>query len=541
MNAAHVFARTSVDFSNFAFLHEQGHTDHRAGAQSGWFATGAGGIAFKTRVSFDDFQFHEIRWAHVQRLTVIKGDLAHVFFFEPLSGVANSRFVGLLLLKVVRVHEVPELAVVENVLHLYIKNVGAFEAVAGFESTFPYFAGFQVAELYSVESLALAGFYEFVFDNVARVAVEHNLQAGLEFTGRIVGHRYQSTVSGNYRMALNKLPMIAQERQGWQVPDWRRLQADLVTGVAELCEQLELRPEQVPGGLDDDSEFPLRVPRRYLQLIEPGNPADPLLLQILATGRERETVPGYHDDPLEESHHTPVPGLLHKYHGRALLVVTGACAVHCRYCFRRHFPYQEHLSGGRWRQALDWLAQRPDISEVILSGGDPLTLSNPRLRQLLEELARLPHLRRLRIHSRTPVVIPERLDDDLVELLAAPRWRATLVLHANHPREISPALEERCRELTRAGVTLLNQSVLLAGINDQTETLAALSDALFEAGVLPYYLHQLDPVAGAAHFAVPDHQARSIHAALRDRLPGFLVPRLAREEPGKAAKTVLAG
>ncbi|HBP67149.1 MAG TPA: EF-P beta-lysylation protein EpmB, partial [Alcanivorax sp.] len=177
--------------------------------------------------------------------------------------------------------------------------------------------------------------------------------------------------------------MITQEADGWQVPDWRRLQADLVTGVGELCERLSLRPDQIPGGADDDSAFPLRVPRRYLDLIEPGNPDDPLLLQILATGREREAVPGYNADPLDESRHTPVPGLLHKYHGRALLVVTGACAVHCRYCFRRHFPYQEHLSGGRWQQALDWLARRTDINEVILSGGDPLTLSNRRLGELL--------------------------------------------------------------------------------------------------------------------------------------------------------------
>ena len=342
-------------------------------------------------------------------------------------------------------------------------------------------------------------------------------------------------------MAFKKLAMITQEADGWQVPDWRRLQADLVTGVGELCERLSLRPDQIPGGADDDSAFPLRVPRRYLDLIEPGNPDDPLLLQILATGREREAVPGYNADPLDESRHTPVPGLLHKYHGRALLVVTGACAVHCRYCFRRHFPYQEHLSGGRWQQALDWLARRTDINEVILSGGDPLTLSNRRLGELLEALAALPHLRRLRIHSRTPVVIPERLDEGLAALLASPRWRATLVLHANHPREISPALAERCRALGRGGVTLFNQSVLLAGVNDDAEALASLSDALFEAGVLPYYLHQLDAVAGAAHFAVPDARARDLHAALRDRLPGFLVPRLAREEPGAGSKTVLAG
>ncbi|GAA5126915.1 EF-P beta-lysylation protein EpmB [Alloalcanivorax gelatiniphagus] len=335
--------------------------------------------------------------------------------------------------------------------------------------------------------------------------------------------------------------MITQEADGWQVPDWRRLQADLVTDAAELCALLGLRPEQLPGGIDGDSDFPLRVPRRYLARITPGDPHDPLLRQVLASGRERDTVPGYGADPLAEADHTPVPGLLHKYHGRALLVVTGACAVHCRYCFRRHFPYQSHLSGGRWKQALDWLRAHPDIREVILSGGDPLTLSNQRLAGLMDELAAIPHLDRLRIHSRTPVVIPERLDDELRALLDTPRWRVTLVLHANHPREIDADLAGRCRALGRAGVTLLNQAVLLAGVNDDAETLAALSDRLHDAGVLPYYLHQLDAVAGAAHFAVSDHRALALHDALRARLPGFLVPRLAREEPGRHSKTVLKG
>lgn len=335
--------------------------------------------------------------------------------------------------------------------------------------------------------------------------------------------------------------MITQEADGWQLPDWRRQQADLITDAGELCTLLSLDPATLPEGLDSGPDFPLRVPRRYVDLIEPGNPADPLLRQVLASRRENDKVPGYGVDPLEESTHTPVPGLLHKYRGRALLVVTGACAVHCRYCFRRHFPYQTHLSGGRWKAALEWLAAHPDIHEVILSGGDPLTLPNERLAQLLRELAALPHLRRLRIHSRTPVVIPERLDDGLRALLADERWRATLVLHANHPREISPALMAACRSLTGAGVTLLNQSVLLAGVNDDEAVLASLSESLFDAGILPYYLHQLDAVAGAAHFAVSDHRALAIHGALRARLPGFLVPRLAREEPGKPAKTVLAG
>lgn len=342
-------------------------------------------------------------------------------------------------------------------------------------------------------------------------------------------------------MQLERLAMITQEAPGWELPGWQRQQADLITDPAELLALLDLEAASLPESLAAAMDFPVRVPRSYLALMEPGNLDDPLLRQVLSVPDELVEQPGFSADPLDEAEHTAVPGLLHKYHGRALLVVTGACAVHCRYCFRRHFPYQTHLSGKRWEQALEWLAARTDINEVILSGGDPLTLSNRRLEQLLEALAGIPHLRRLRIHSRTPVVIPERLDSGLKGLLSNPRWQTVLVLHANHPREISPALAERCRDWRSTGITLLNQSVLLAGVNDRAETLADLSDALFDAGVLPYYLHQLDAVQGAAHFAVPDASARALHADLRARLPGFLVPRLTREEPGEPAKTVLAG
>ena len=211
--------------------------------------------------------------------------------------------------------------------------------------------------------------------------------------------------------------MITQEAAGWELPDWQRQQADLITDPAELFSQLELTPQDLPASLAAAGDFPLRVPRRYVDLMERGTPDDPLLLQVLSAPEERQVHQGYSADPLDEADHTAVPGLLHKYHGRALLVVTGACAVHCRYCFRRHFPYQTHLSGKRWEQALEWLAARPDIHEVILSGGDPLTLTNRRLEQLLDALAAIPHLRRLRIHSRTPVVIPERLDAGLKALL----------------------------------------------------------------------------------------------------------------------------
>ena len=334
--------------------------------------------------------------------------------------------------------------------------------------------------------------------------------------------------------------MITQQRAAGQPSEWTAA-PELIRDAAQLLQRLELNPEQAGFSAEAARDFPLRVPRAYADLMEPGNPADPLLRQVLAIGEETAEVYGYGGDPLAESEFSPVPGILHKYHGRVLLVVTGACAVHCRYCFRRHFPYQEQqATGSRLNEALAWLAQRTDVEEVILSGGDPLSLSDRRLADLLARLSEIPHLRRLRIHTRLPVVEPARLTSRLQDWLTDNPWQTLLVLHANHGREMAPALTEGLEPLRRAGVTLLNQTVLLRGVNDDPAVLAALSERLFAAGVLPYYLHLLDPVAGAAHFEVPEDRARALHQQLRARMPGYLVPRLAREDPGETAKTVLA-
>ncbi|HEX2164949.1 MAG TPA: EF-P beta-lysylation protein EpmB, partial [Thermoanaerobaculia bacterium] len=289
------------------------------------------------------------------------------------------------------------------------------------------------------------------------------------------------------------------------------------------------------------ADFPLRVPRGFVARMRPGDPRDPLLLQVLAAAAEVEPVPGYGPDPLAEAGAQPVPGVLHKYRGRALLVVTGACAVHCRYCFRRHFPYGERgLTRSAEARALAWLAGEPSIDEAILSGGDPLTLPDDRLAGLAARLAEVPHLRRLRLHTRLPIVLPERVDEALLAWLTGTRLAPVVVVHANHAREIDGAVAAALGRLRAAGVPVLNQSVLLAGVNDSADALAELSEALFAAGALPYYLHLLDPVAGAAHFAVPEERARAVHAALAARLPGYLVPRLVREVPGAPGKVPVA-
>ena len=283
--------------------------------------------------------------------------------------------------------------------------------------------------------------------------------------------------------------------------------------------------------------FPLRVPPGYSKRIIQGDPNDPLLRQVLPVTEEELDQPGYSKNPLAEDASQPVPGLLHKYHGRALLVTTGACAIHCRYCFRRHFPYADaNPSTNRWEKALEYIAADNSLTEIILSGGDPLILPDESLSKLIHSLAEISHIKRLRIHSRIPVVLPERINDELVSLLTTTRLLPVMVLHINHANELDQEAKCSIKKLGSAGIPLLNQSVLLKEINDSAVTLAELSEALFESGVMPYYLHMLDPVAGAAHFEVKDTQARKIMQELHDILPGYLVPRLVREVPGRTSK-----
>ena len=271
-----------------------------------------------------------------------------------------------------------------------------------------------------------------------------------------------------------------------------------------------------------------------------GDPSDPLLRQVLPLDDEMRPMPGFGLDAVGDGAAKTAPGVIQKYRGRALLVATGSCAIHCRYCFRRHFPYAEETAArDGWRDAVDLIRQDASIEEVLLSGGDPLSLSNGKLAELTGALADIPHLRRLRIHSRLPIVVPERVDDGLMGWLSTLPWPVTLVVHANHANEFDGTVDAALGRLRAAGVHLLNQAVLLRGVNDSVDALGALSERGFAAGVLPYYLHQLDRVAGVAHFEVDDAHARALHAGLAARLSGYLVPRLVREIPGDTGKRPL--
>ncbi|MFC6634235.1 EF-P beta-lysylation protein EpmB [Microbulbifer taiwanensis] len=319
---------------------------------------------------------------------------------------------------------------------------------------------------------------------------------------------------------------------------WQEEMADLVTDPRELVRLLQLDVQQLPAALAAAGEFALRVPRAFLHRMRVGDPRDPLLLQVLPGAPELQSSPGYSADPLDEAAANPVPGVVHKYHGRLLLIAAGQCAINCRYCFRRQFPYGDnHLNRNQWMGALDYIRARTELREVILSGGDPLVLSDRQLGWLAAELAQIPQLDKLRVHSRLPIVAPSRVTDELIAWFAASRLQPVLVLHCNHANEIDAEVRAATARLRAAGVTLLNQAVLLRGVNDSTEALGALSEALFAAGVLPYYLHQLDRVQGAAHFEVEDEKALHLVEQLRCRLPGYLVPRLVREIPGKSSKS----
>ena len=329
------------------------------------------------------------------------------------------------------------------------------------------------------------------------------------------------------------VPAAARQPARWQAL-WREALRDPV----ELLEGLGLPALAARVSATAQAQFPLRVPRGYAARMRHGDPADPLLRQVLPIDEEDRLVPGFSLDAVGDGAAKGGTGVIHKYDGRALLIATGSCAIHCRYCFRRHFPYaDETAAAGGWSSALDYLRADPSVQEVILSGGDPLSLSTAKLAELTDALRAMPQVTRLRIHTRLPIVLPERIDAEFLGWIGALPWPVVMVVHANHANEIDGSVREACAALRQRGVHLLNQAVLMRGVNDDAEALVALSEALFASGVLPYYLHLLDRVQGTAHFEVPAVEAQALREAIHARLPGYLVPRLVREIPGQPGKS----
>jgi EF-P beta-lysylation protein EpmB len=326
---------------------------------------------------------------------------------------------------------------------------------------------------------------------------------------------------------------------------WQEQVSQSIRDPKKLLEWLDLDKKTIEsllgGSLKANYNFKLKVPYAYLRRIKKGDPNDPLLRQILPSKEELYAAPGYTKDPLGENKTNLIPGLVHKYEGRILLIVSSNCAVNCRYCFRRSFPYQDNKLGMReWQQALEYINKNKTITEVIFSGGDPLSISDTQLLWLTEEIAKIPHVQRLRVHTRLPVVIPDRITEDCLLWLTSTRLLTSLVIHSNHPKELDDTVESALKNLSEAGVILLNQTVLLAGINDSINILQELSERLYQMKVLPYYLHQLDKVEGASHFEVRDEVAKKLLVGLTAKLPGYLVPKLVREIAGMPSKVPLS-
>lgn len=329
-----------------------------------------------------------------------------------------------------------------------------------------------------------------------------------------------------------KIPLQFKMANNWQ----EELSASFGT-TEQLLDFLEIEAGKTPLLPQSANPFPLKVTRSFASRMEKGNPDDPLLRQVLPIEAENENSAHFLEDPVGDLKAIRTPGLLQKYEGRVLLVLTGACAIHCRYCFRRSFPYSSaQLNRSLEDQAIDFIQQDSSIREVILSGGDPLSLSDQRLQLLIDRLNQIPSLTRLRFHTRLPIVLPSRIDDALIAQFKTNRLQLVFVIHANHPNELSDEVADAISRLSRTGATLLNQAVLLRGVNDHVDTLHALSERLHAIGVLPYYLHMLDRAKGTHHFEVDETQAQQIHQGLMRRLPGYLVPKLVREVPGDPYK-----
>jgi len=313
----------------------------------------------------------------------------------------------------------------------------------------------------------------------------------------------------------------------------------VIRDIATLCEQLKLPESLQKEAINAESSFPLRVSHSFWEQIEAGNPNDPLLLQILPRACENEQIEGFSNDPVGDLDNTVSHGVIHKYHNRVLLTVTGACAIHCRYCFRRNFPYSsENPRRDHWDGALRYIHQHTEIEEVILSGGDPLMLELDKLRELVEQIVKIDHVIRIRIHTRIPVVAPEMVSQEMLAWLKTIPLPLVMVLHSNHPNELSAEVEATLSRLAQANVRLFNQSVLLKGVNDDSQTLAELSNRLFDAGVQPYYLNLLDRAHGSAHFEVSDERTREIISQLQTLLPGYLLPKVVRDRGNNRGKVV---
>ncbi len=321
-----------------------------------------------------------------------------------------------------------------------------------------------------------------------------------------------------------------------QIPLWRQIQKENFTAIGKLAEFLELSPT-LQEELLPRARFPLNLPRRLAEKIEKNTLDDPILKQFVPVKKELLQTPGFTPEPVEDTKFCKTPRTLHKYQARALLLPTSACAMHCRFCFRKNFPYETKPS--QFQEEIAYIASEKSLSEIILSGGDPLSLSDAALNSLFQGLDNIPHIERIRFHTRFPIGIPERINDSFLNILKTSSKQIVFIIHSNHPKELDQDVFQALKSVQKLGIPVLNQSVLLKGVNDDEKTLLTLSEALTGQGILPYYLHLLDLVEGSSNFLVTDERAKELVQYLTEHTSGYAVPKLVREVPGHRSKLVI--
>ncbi len=585
-DAFDVLTGDGVDADFFAGGDEGGDLDFGSGFDRGSLGHVGRCVTADGWLGVGDFERHMRRRGEVDQAVVPIQQLADAAFFDESQRLGTGFQWQRVLLERFVIHEDVAVGVAIRVHAVGLAHISGFEAIAALVSFIEIRALEQVSESRAIQGLAFTRLDEFEADHVARFAVDEDFDSLLEVAGADVGHwtfsekrivsaagvgwallpvhwlfmeagtgkcthlttpskgrvyngvaRLVSSMgSGN----VSRAEQPNAERSQAASNDWRRSLGEAIRNPGELLSRLGLAAlgtRHSALGLP----FPLLVPESFLKRMKPGDVNDPLLRQVLPLAEEGGDVPGFTLDALDEAKFRKAPGLLHKYEGRALLMLTGACAVHCRYCFRRHYPYsQEPKRLDDWEPAFAALEQDESIHEVLLSGGDPLMLTDERLSAVVRRLESIPHLRRLRWHTRLPIVLPDRVTFEWLDLLTSTRLTPIVVVHANHPRELVADCALALRQLTQSGVMTLNQAVLLRGVNDSVETLVGLSERLIDLGIKPYYLHQMDRVAGTAHFEVPEETGLNLMAELRQRLPGYAVPQYVREVPGEAFKVPIA-
>ncbi len=547
--ALDIFAGAGVDAHLHAFGAKKRNIDFGTGFDRGLFRNAIGGIAFNGWLGIGDNEVHENRRRHGNGLFTPESDFAFGIFHKPFLGTVHGFLGNFELLKGLGVHEGVVLAIGIQELHVGIRNVGFFRRIARLIGALYGAPSQQIFDADAIESLAFAGLHEFVIDYHAWLPVDDDAQALTEFIGGNHAHdeplssyfsRSQSTGS-KWRGSVEKEGFIAVAESMLRTgpPLWQADLRQAFRAVPDLLEFLELDLRSAPFEVQQNPEFPLRVPLAFARRMRKGDWQDPLLAQVLPLGLEGKSAPGFTLDAVGDTASQCAPGLLHKYANRVLMLPTAQCAVHCRYCFRRHFAYEDLPKGQEaWEAAWAYLEQNPEIDEVLLSGGDPLSLDDHRLRGFWQRAVHLPQIRAVRLHTRLPVVLPSRIDDRFLALVREMTLVKTgvMVIHANHAQEIDEEVGEALRALKQAGLLMLNQSVLLRGINDSTEALKNLSQRLIEVGVMPYYLHMLDRVAGTSHFEVEEARAKEMIEALKLKVQGYMVPKLVREVQGEGAK-----